>query len=125
VLELVKSNYAPLGKPVSLEWIDGTLTVEGTASPHQRAARETAADQKFLDHLKTQTALGRDVSDKTGRNFAPAIFAALEPADGYTSSAFRTAMERLFRDGRLKVEPFGPPSKGKTRLVPVSAAGGG
>ncbi|HEY5127439.1 MAG TPA: AAA family ATPase, partial [Bradyrhizobium sp.] len=38
ILECVKNNYAPLSAPLNLEWIDGVLAVEGTASPHQRAA---------------------------------------------------------------------------------------
>jgi RecA-family ATPase len=117
VLECVKNNYAPLGAPTRLEWVDGVLMVEGTASPHQRAAQDTAAEVQFLAHLASQSRLGRDVSDKTGKNFAPAIFATLEPPGGYTSTAFRRAMERLFRDGKIVLEAFGPRSKDKKRLA--------
>ncbi len=86
VLECVKSNYAPLGKPVRLEWTDGVLTVEGSTSPLRQAAQDAQAEHKFLDLLDQRVRLGRDVSDKPGRNYAPVIFAELEESGGYSNT---------------------------------------
>jgi hypothetical protein len=113
----VKNNYAPQGSPVRLEWVDGVLSVEGTASPHLRAAQNAQADEKFIEHLETRNRLGRDVSDKAGRNYAPKIFEEMEGPGGYTKRKFAEAMERLFNGGKIELEPVGPPSDNKKRIV--------
>jgi RecA-family ATPase len=117
VLEHLKSNYAPLQPAQRLEWIDGVLSIEGTASPHQRAAQNAQADEKFIEHLETRNRLGRDVSDKAGRNYAPKIFEEMEGDGGYTKRKFAEAMERLFIGGKIELEPIGPPSDNKKRIV--------
>lgn len=117
VFEHLKSNYAPLQPAQRLEWIDGVLSIEGTASPHQRAAQNAQADEKFIEHLETRKRLGRDVSDKAGRNYAPKIFEEMEGDGGYTKRKFAEAMERLFIGGKIELEPIGPPSDNKKRIV--------
>jgi RecA-family ATPase len=120
ILECVKNNYAPLGSPTKLEWVDGVLAPEGTASPHQRRAAEADAETRFLDHLANVNRLGRDVGEKPGPNYAAAIFEKMEEPSGYTSAAFAKAMQRLFRDGKIALEPVGSPSRNKKRLVVVN-----
>jgi RecA-family ATPase len=120
VLECVKNNYAPLGSPMKLEWVDGVLAPEGTASPHQRRAAEADAETQFLDHLANVNRLGRDVGEKPGPNYAAAIFEKMEEPGGYTSAAFAKAMQRLFRDGKIALEPVGSPSRNKKWLVAVN-----
>jgi hypothetical protein len=120
ILECVKNNYAPLGSPTKLEWVDGVLAPEGTASPHQRRAAEADADTRFLDHLANVNRLGRDVGEKPGPNYAAAIFEKMEEPGGYTSAAFAKAMQRLFRDGKIALESVGSPSRNKKRLVVVN-----
>jgi len=92
VLEHVKSNYAPLASPLNLEWIDGVLTVEGTASPLQRAAQDAQADDKFLELLAQHVRLGIDVEPSEGRNYAPKVFAASPESGGYKSRGFAAVM---------------------------------
>ena len=117
VLECVKNNYAPPGSPVRLEWVDGLLTVEGTASPIQRAAQDAQADEKFLELLGRFTRLGIDVGPSTGQNYAPKVFAEASDSGGYTSRGFATIMHRLLHHGRVQIEEHGPPSKRRKRLV--------
>ena len=63
------------------------------------------------------TRSGRDVSDKAGRNYAPKIFEEMEGPGGYTKRKFAEAMERLFNGGKIELEPVGPPSDNKKRIV--------
>lgn len=123
VLECVKNNYAPLGSPTKLEWVDGVLAPEGTVSPHQRRAAEVDAETRFLEHLANVNRLGRDVGEKTGPNYAPKIFEGMEPDGGFRSAAFAKAMQRLFNDRKLTLEAVGPPSKGKKRLIAANGEG--
>jgi RecA-family ATPase len=123
VLEHVKSNYAPLQSALRLEWVDGVLAIEGTASPLLRAAQDALADDKFLEHLATRNRLGRDVGENRGRNYAPKIFEEMEGPGGYTSRAFAVAMERLFGAGKIVLERIGPPSDNKKRLVVAADKG--
>jgi RecA-family ATPase len=120
ILECVKNNYAALGTPTKLEWVDGVLAPEGTASPHQRRAAEADAETRFLDLLANVNKLGRDVGEKPGPNYAASIFERMEESGGYTSAAFAKAMQRLFRDGKIALEQVGSPSKNKKRLVIMS-----
>ena len=119
ILECVKNNYAPLGTPTKLEWVDGVLAPEGTASPHQRRAAEADVETRFFEHLASVNKLGRDVGEKPGPNYAASIFERMEEPGGYTSAAFAKAMQRLFRDGRIALEQVGSPSRNKKRLVIV------
>jgi hypothetical protein len=66
----------------------------------ERAAREMEIDGIFLDLLRTFEAQNRLVSDKAGRNYAPAVFAQEDVARkagvtrGRTSSAFQQLRAR-------------------------------
>jgi RecA-family ATPase len=123
VLECVKNNYAAHGAPVRLEWVDGVLTVEGTASPIQRAAQEAQADNKFLELLAHHIRLGIDVGPSTGQNYAPKIFADAPENGGYTSKGFAVVMHRLLNSNRIVIEEQGPPSKRRKRLVIAGQSG--
>jgi RecA-family ATPase len=119
ILECVKNNYAAQGRPVRLEWTDGVLTVEGTASPLQRAAQDAQADEKFLALLALHTRLGVDVGPSPGQNYAPKVFAEHAENGGYRKQAFATTMHRLQLTGRIVVEEQGPASRRRKRLAIV------
>lgn len=123
ILECVKNNYAPLGPPLRLEWIDGVLTVEGTASPHQRAAQDAQGDEKFLALLALHMRLGIDVGPSPGQNYAPKLFAEHAENGGYRRQAFAAIMQRLQLAGRVTVEEYGPQSRRRKRLV-IAGQGG-
>lgn len=122
VLKCVKSNYAPLAAPINLEWVDGVLSPEGTASPMERAAHDAQGEEKFLFLLDLHTRLGIDVRPSPGQLYAPKIFADHPENGGYRSHAFASIMHRLLTAGRLAVEETGPQSKRRKRLVPPQRA---
>jgi hypothetical protein len=53
--------------------------------------------------------------------YAPTEFAKTKEAKnaGLRKADFEAAMRRLLEAGKIKVEPYGPPSRGWTRLVRV------
>lgn len=122
--EVSKCNLGPRGEAIKLEWVDGLLCLEGSGSPLQRLARDAQADSKFLELLADRLRLGRDVGDKPGRNYAPAIFAETEGNGGYSKKAFTLAMERLFKANKITLEPVGPPSANKKRIIIVASGAG-
>lgn len=96
ILETVKSNYAAPGKPVRLQWSDGGLTLEHAPSSLHRLAKDAECEDIFLRLLDERSAQGRHVSDKNGKNYAPAVFAEMTGSGGFTAKALAQAMDRLF-----------------------------
>jgi hypothetical protein len=62
----------------------------------------------------------RNVSHKSAaKNYAPTAFSQEAEAKKYglRKKDFEAAMLRLFDTGEIRVEPYGPPSRGFTTLV--------
>jgi RecA-family ATPase len=116
-LEVVKSNYGPKGERVRVRWDRGMFVPEGTASAPERAAAETPIDETFLRCLDAAVAQGRTVSDSSGRNYAPALFANMPEARGTAKRAFELAMPRLFSAGKINVTTEGRGGHAKKRLL--------
>jgi len=116
-LEMTKCNLGPKHDPINLLWVDGLLTVEGSGSPLERAARDDGAERKFIELLAERNTQGRYVGASRGRNFAPYILAAMPNAEGYNKKALQGAMERLFQADKIVLEAHGAPSRGLSRLV--------
>jgi hypothetical protein len=122
ILTLQKTNYAKQGTTIELVCRDGIFT-PAALDPERAKARQTgpgrnaAAEQKFLELLAVTANQGRRVhhhaNNKPG--YAPAVFARGKP--GFSQPEFARAMERLFADGRLKVQTYGPPSRERAGLV--------
>jgi RecA-family ATPase len=114
-----KNQYGPISDQIVLRWQDGMyLPVPGMASLDQ-AAHEARADEIFLDLLRRFTKENRFVSDKPGRNYAPALFAKEEEAkrEMVTSKAFEAALRRLFKAGTIWNELYGKPSRQSYRIA--------
>lgn len=118
VLECKKSNYAATDRRVTLVWREGVFRPDGSGPGFMdRLAMEKAVDEAFMRHLRDFTLQGRHVSDSPGRTFAPSRF---EEADGKIGrKAFRAAMQRLFKKGRIKVETGGYASRPIKKIVEV------
>ena len=101
ILETVKNNYGPLGNAVRLVWGDCGFQLEQAPSSHHRAAMDAECDETFLRLLDERNAQGRYVSDKSGKNYAPSVFAAMSRNEGFTAKAFARAMDRLFETRRI------------------------
>jgi RecA-family ATPase len=112
VLEVMKNNYGPVGETITLRWNNGLFLPDGRASL-DKLVREQKAEQLFLTLLNRFTEQGRYVNDKSGRSYAPAVFAG-EPeakADRIDKRTFAQAMTRLFAANKIHLEPYGFPSR--------------
>jgi len=119
LLRTEKSNYAKSGKEtdIRLEWRDGGLMPEAAPSSLHRLAIDAECEETFLRLLDVRLGQGRDVTDKKGPTYAPAVFEAMPENGGFRRKPFAAAMERLLLAGRVMVEQFGPPSKQRSRLT--------
>ncbi len=126
VLEVKKTNYARTGAAVALSWQDGVFCpVEMPAGGLGAMAAEATAERVFMDCLEAFTSEGRQVSATRGHGYAPAIF-AVDPRSGSVGKRdLEAAMGRLFRDGKIRQDEFGPPSRRVRRIVVAPATAGG
>jgi len=118
ILEMAKSNYGPTGNKIRLTWQDGRFI------PHVPSVDDVATqletEQTFLSILAKYNDQGRSVSPAPrANNYAPRQMMSHPDAEGLSRHQLERAMEHLLSAGRLRVEPYGPPSKGHQRLVIV------
>jgi hypothetical protein len=87
----------------------------------ERLKNEQKADDLFLSLLRRFTKQGRNVCDKKGTTYAPAIFADEPEARRakLTKKLLAEAMARLFVREKLMVLTEGPRSKPRTRIVEI------
>jgi RecA-family ATPase len=116
-LEVVKTNYGPVGEKVRLRWEDGSFVIKGSLSTPQQAAAVAKIDDLFLKLLDKLTAQGRDVRPNPGRSYAPNEFAKEREAAGVTTKAFETSMRRLLDDKKIALKTGGSPSRQTTRII--------
>jgi RecA-family ATPase len=120
VLEVMKSNYGPIGETINLRWSKGLFVPVGGTSDLEKAAAEQEANQLFLTLLDQTNRERNNVSSKrTARNYAPMLFAKEKQARQrkIRKSDFEAAMRRLLEGGKIKVEPYGAPSRDFSKLV--------
>lgn len=119
MLEGKKSNYGEAGGKITLEWKNGLFVPVQCESVLDKMAAEAKADDVFLTILKQVNAQGRNVSAAKGPTYAPAVFAA-EPNNQdikYKNIIFDSAMRRLLKAGRIRIETSGPPSRRRSALI--------
>ena len=117
MLSTKKLNYGPDTLKMRLRWSDGCFVLDGDVKEFDRAVVDAKAERVFLELLVSLAAQGRTASPNRGSTYAPALFEKLPTAQGVSRKAFAAAMERLLTAGRIRVEPFGPPSKLRSKLV--------
>ena len=119
-LQFKKNQYGPLGENVVLRWRNGLFLPEPGLSSLDKIARESKAEEIFVDLLKRLSVEGRNISHHANSNtYGPAIFAKEAEAKKIRlgKSELEAAMRRLFEAGKIRVETYGPPSKSYSRLV--------
>jgi RecA-family ATPase len=117
-LKVMKANYGPEGEVMRLRWQRGLFVPVTSPSTVQQAAAEAAAENIFLHCLDLKRGQGIEVVHTPGNSYAPAVFARMTQANGYTSRKLAQAMERLLDAGRVRVDIVGgPPSKPKKAIV--------
>jgi RecA-family ATPase len=118
-IEFKKNQYGPRGASLVLRYQHGLFLPEGGASSLDVLARETTAEQTFLDLIRKFAGQGRNVSDKANSpNYAPAAFVGDELAKRLSlrKADFKAAMARLFTADKIFVEDYGRPSRPNSKL---------
>jgi RecA-family ATPase len=117
IIEVMKSNYGPVGETITVRWKDGVFVPMTAMGALDRLAAERAADDLFLKLLDRFRDQGRNVSDKpSANNYAPKMFAT-DPDGKGRRRELADAMSRLFTARKIRVEDYGRPSRPNTRLV--------
>jgi RecA-family ATPase len=114
-LAFKKSNYSPLAESITLKYRDGLyLPLPGASS-----LTNAVIDDVFLTLLDRFTRTNRNVGDRRGPSYAPALFAQEDEAKRThaTGRDFEAAMRRLFAAGRIWNEPYGRPSRPHYRIA--------
>jgi RecA-family ATPase len=118
-LTVKKANYTQAGAELRLRWVAGAFDTEGgqMASTLDKQVAADRVDALFLELLDAFTAAGRVVSDSTGRNYAPHLFASDPRARGTTKAGFEAAMNRLFAVRAIHVGSIGKGSHARRTIV--------
>ena len=125
VLRVKKANYAPSGTELLLRWSEGCFILEGAGGASAGGDRLTAQAREeriFFDLVASFNAQGRDVSPNRSNTYAPTVFAKHPDAEGLRKDRLEDAMNRLLKEGRIKVQTSGPPSRQRSRLVEAPSA---
>lgn len=120
-LEVMKSNYGPIGASLALRYRDGAFFCEGSGTALDVQATTAKADRVFAKLLRECHSNGRRVNHTGGNSYAPKVFATHPDAEGVTQKAFRRAMETALAAGSARIETEGPPSRRVSFLVPGGA----
>jgi RecA-family ATPase len=118
-LVFLKNQYGRRDDATVLQYQNGMfLPVPGTTSL-DKMAQDAKAENIFIDLLSRLTRENRNVSDKAGPTYAPAIFAKEDEAKRarLNSRTLEAAMRRLFKSGKIWNEPYGKPSRPHYRIA--------
>ena len=107
-LKKPKANYAETDA-IELEWRDGLLYPvnhfdDSPTGKLERGLRDGQANQVFLDALDALRARGMAASEspKAATTYAPRLIVAQGLAGEFTTRDMKLAMDRLFKDSRIK-----------------------
>lgn len=117
VLSTKKANYGRTGGEINLTWRNGVFMADPAETGLDRMAKGAKAERVFLKLLRTLSEQGRRVNTGGGQTYAPSVFAAHPDAEGVSKTAFRSAMETLLAQGKIRVVEDGPVSKRRSFLV--------
>jgi RecA-family ATPase len=120
VLEVMKANYGPIGEIINLRWKNGLFVPVDGVGNVERLAAEQAAEHLFLALLGELSRQGRNTSAQPNApTYAPTLFSKEKQARerGIRKPAFEAAMRGLFAAKKICLEPYGPPSRGTSKLV--------
>jgi RecA-family ATPase len=120
VLEVMKSNYGPVGETVTVRWEGGLFLPVTSVSSLEKLAAQQKAEQLFLALLDRFTRQGRNTCEKpSAPTYAPTLFARESEAReaGVRKADFEGAMSKLFAAEKICLERYGSPSRATSRLV--------
>ena len=121
VLQTMKSNYSNgEGETINLRWKDGLFLPVAAMNSLDRLAADKRAEDLFLVLLDRCIGQGRNISDKhNAPSYAPTVFSKEAEAKqgSVRKSDLEAAMRRLFAANKIRLEPYGSPSRGTSRMV--------
>jgi RecA-family ATPase len=124
ILTRQKANYARSGEILELVCRKGVFTTaaldpERAATRQRGPGRDAACEVKFLDLLAKIEAQGGYVHDAANNpsHYAPKVFAKRPDGKVFSASEYSRAMQHLFVAKRIRLGPFGPPSRARNRIV--------
>lgn len=106
-LTVTKANYARKGEAITFAWADWAFVREDDLpadkrSEHDENVRAANDNALFLACLRERNRQRRAVSERSGANFAPKIFAAMPESRKIGKVRLAAAMDRLFRLGKIE-----------------------
>ena len=118
-LEFKKNQYGPISDTILLRYQNGMFLPEVGVLSLDAVKQMEVAKEVFLTLLERFNTANRTVSDKSGKNYAPALFAQENEAmkAGLGKKALEGAMRQLFRDNKIWNEPCGKPSRPAYRIA--------
>ncbi len=121
ILRTMKANRGAIGDELRLRWREGAFEMadEKVQGMTGAALAAVKAERVFLRLLEQFATEGRKVSVGGGQTYAPKEFASHPMRDGVTKTQFKSAMDTLLAEGRIKNEEHGPPSRRRAHLVIV------
>jgi RecA-family ATPase len=104
-----KNQYGPISDSILLRYQSGLFLPIKSVSSLNKQASENRAEEVFLLLLSRFKRANRNVGDKPGTSYAPAIFAKEEEArtEGLSNRHLADAMRRLFKDEVITLEQYG------------------
>jgi RecA-family ATPase len=118
VLEVMKANRGPTGEKVVLEWHNGLFVPPSTVMTVERAARQQHVDLAFLNALRRLTGQNQDIAPgKTSTQSAAKMMQGCAETKDIRPKELVEAQQRLLDDGRIRIESYGPASRGAKRLA--------
>jgi hypothetical protein len=117
-IEGMKSNYGERGGKIDLDWKDGVFIPVNGPAGFVKMAAEQKADDVFINLVKRFNRDERNASEKSGTNYAPALFAEQPDAEGITAKQFKGAMNRLLAAQKIRIVNTGPKSRPARTFVP-------
>ena len=119
-----KANYSTIGDEITLEYINGVLvkkydsalSIVDSIAANNKAKLAEKAFMKALDNFTEQ---GRKVSDSKHGKYAPRLLKSDPACSGFTERDLLGAMNRLFSQGRIKIEDYGKKGNGTKAIVRV------
>src|SRR5262249_3446119 len=120
-LAVVKANHAATGTTIQLEWRDKLLVPVLPSTGIFGSIERRAAGRVFVDLLDAATRQGPNLSGRQpAGNLAPKVFAGSPNAERYSQKELAAAMERVFVEGKIRMELYGRPGDQRRRMVRVA-----
>ena len=125
ILTTKKSNYGPSGDAMELHWSNGLFKPVEKFSGMVGHIEESNHEKTFIKCLDILTERGTAISDSTNSStYAPKIMAKMPERERMKRRKLEKAMFSLFSKGDIVNEPYGPPSRLRSRIARKPSEGG-